>query len=528
MFRIDKFPFNRKGIDECASDNRYNPNWPVVYLLEAAAEIYIGKTTQLSTRMKKHLRDSGRHFRKFYVIHEDESNESVISDIEHSLVEHMTSDDCQKKKILNELKPGPRLYHDKEAYLHRFVFLWEELVRLGLARQGLAKLRNAESYIYSPYKFLTAEQKHIVEKITDFINSGVEKLFAVRGVPGTGKTIVAEALMRSFVQAGSTGIALVAPNISSRFTLQKVFSKMSPLKRSMVIGPHGVRKRQYDVLIVDEAHKLKKKKFLSYEYKLYAEVNRHFGLGEGATQLDWMLKAARCVVLIYDPQQRFLPSNIPIEDIKKLDSRNFKLDSQMRILGGGNYIDFIYSVLESKGASRNPFSNYEFRIYDDIRAMVDRIWELDPIYGRARLVAGFAWKWRTKTKKSAVDFSIDGMDFTWNRTTAGWIDSPNASREVGCVHSVGSHDLNYTGVIVGPEMSYDPELRKIVIKKEKYMDVKGKAGVASADELHEYVVNIYRILFTRGVRGTFAYIVDDNLREYFKKSHARTIGPQKA
>ena len=43
---------------------------------------------------------------------------------------------------------------------------------------------------------------------------------------------------------------------------------------------------------------------------------------------------------------------------------------------------------------------------------------------------------------------------------------------------------------------------------------KDKAG---DEQLRSFVLNSYKVLLTRGVRGCFVYVVDKNLREYLKQ-----------
>jgi len=56
----------------------------------------------------------------------------------------------------------------------------------------------------------------------------------------------------------------------------------------------------------------------------------------------------------------------------------------------------------------------------------------------------------------------------------------------------------------------------IIISKEKYFDINGRKGILNEDELKQYIINIYKTLLTRGIRGCYVYIVDKNLRNYFK------------
>ena len=35
--------------------------------------------------------------------------------------------------------------------------------------------------------------------------------------------------------------------------------------------------------------------------------------------------------------------------------------------------------------------------------------------------------------------------------------------------------------------------------------------------MKKYIINIYKTILTRGIRGTYIYICDEALREYFKR-----------
>lgn len=52
--------------------------------------------------------------------------------------------------------------------------------------------------------------------------------------------------------------------------------------------------------------------------------------------------------------------------------------------------------------------------------------------------------------------------------------------------------------------------------RECYFDKNGKI-TASYEELKEYITNVYYVLMTRGIKGTYLYVCDDELREYFSK-----------
>ena len=46
-------------------------------------------------------------------------------------------------------------------------------------------------------------------------------------------------------------------------------------------------------------------------------------------------------------------------------------------------------------------------------------------------------------------------------------------------------------------------------------DKNGKQSVANDDELETFVLNIYNVLMLRGIKGTYVYACNDDLRDYF-------------
>lgn len=91
-----------------------------------------------------------------------------------------------------------------------------------------------------------------------------------------------------------------------------------------------------------------------------------------------------------------------------------------------------------------------------------------------------------------------------------------ASYKIGCIHSIQGYDLNYAFVIIGHDMKYDLESNSIIIDKDSYFDINGKRS-ATMDELETYIKNIYYVLMTRGIKGTYLYVCDKNLKEYLSR-----------
>ena len=203
----------------------------------------------------------------------------------------------------------------------------------------------------------------------------------------------------------------------------------------------------------------------------------------------------------------------------------FRLQSQMRLLGGDDYISYVGDVFAGKNPPpRDNFGTYDLQFFGSFNEMKKAITALDenPEIKLSRLVAGYGWKWISKGGKSPFDFEIEGTKLTWNRTAIDWINSESSSKEVGSIHTVQGYDLNYAGVIVGPELGFDKSTNKLVFHRSNYHDAKGKQNNTDGkkftdSELLEFVGNIYRVLMTRGIRGTYVYVVDPELREYLRK-----------
>lgn len=77
------------------------------------------------------------------------------------------------------------------------------------------------------------------------------------------------------------------------------------------------------------------------------------------------------------------------------------------------------------------------------------------------------------------------------------------------------------GVVIGPDLRYDKKKKRIVVDRGHVFDANMKNGIAKNKagdkQLRSFVLNSYKVLLTRGVRGCFVYVVDKNLREYLKQ-----------
>ncbi|MEK7632206.1 MAG: DNA/RNA helicase domain-containing protein [Patescibacteria group bacterium] len=516
MLDIKTFPFSESGIQQM----RKSPNaidWPIVYLIENGKDLYVGETIHASARTKQHLENPERKTLKtIHVISDDEFNKSATLDAESSLIEYFAADG---KYSLQNGNGGLQNhdYFDREKYQAKFEVLWEKLREMHIAQHSLFHIRNTDLFKYSPYKTLTDDQYFLATYLLADLTADVERRYLIHGGPGTGKTILAIYIVKQLVEQGKKNVALVIAMTSLRNTLKKVFRAVPGLRSDMVIGPNDVTKRHYDTLIVDEAHRLRRRRNIP-NYASFDQTNKRFGLGTEGTELDWISRSAKQVILFFDENQSVRPSDIPVEVIKSSAETHFRLSAQIRVQGGEEYIHFVDNILEVKPAEYVQVAKYDFQIFEDISEMIRELKEKEKIHGLCRLVAGYAWEWVSRDDAKTPDIIIGNTKLFWNSTIQDWVNSPNAINEVGCIHTIQGYDLNYAGVIVGPEVTFDASRNCIVIKKEEYRDANGYRGIVDQEELKRYIINIYKTLLTRGILGTYVYIVDPDLRRYFQST----------
>ncbi len=569
MTEISTIKFN-EGTSAVLKTKKYGTNWPVVYIINNNEEAYIGETTDASIRSNQHLANEvRRNLNKINIIGDETFNKSSILDLESFLIKYMSAD---KKFKLQNGNGGLQNhnYYQREMYETKFREIWLQLKSKGLVQHDLKQIANSDLFKYSPYKALTNDQYMIVNGIlsdlADLVNKKESATFIVEGGAGTGKTILGIYILKMLSQAKDATqieieenqveqnlseilkindavddlkIGLVIPMENLRSTLRKVFRSIKGLNSNMVLSPNDVGKsdEKYDLLIVDEAHRLRRRKNLT-QYGTFDANNRKMNLGNEGTELDWILLKSKYQIFFYDEEQSIKPTDVRKENFDKLMLRknyhHYNLTAQLRCLAGGNeYIDYVKSIFSNNPPKKKiNFKKYDLKIFDDVNDMIEAIKEKDKEYGLCRNIAGYAWPWNSKGKKRPMqssfkedqrnfdngiyDLEISGYKYIWNSQPYDWINSPNSINEIGSIHTTQGFDLNYTGLIIGNELKYDNKNQCFIVDRKNYFDVKGKSDTTD-EELLKYLLNIYRTMMTRGMLGTYVYVCDSDLKEYLKK-----------
>lgn len=518
MSLISTFQFQKEKFSKL-KEYHYGMNWPVVYFIENWKEWYVGQTTSVFSRSKQHYERQDRSkLDRIHIITDDEYNLSAVYDIESWLIQYLTA---EGKFVLQNgngwLKNHN--YYDKEKYRAKFETIWKELQKMEFATNDLIQIENSDTFKYSPYKALTEEQLNTSDYIIHKIIKNNSNTFIVNGWAGTWKTVLATYMIKQLISNDDTKdlkVALVIWMTWLRSTIKKVFQSIKwGLKSSMVIWPNDVTKENYDILIIDEAHRLKRRQNLT-NYKSFDDTNKKLGFDNEGTELDWIMKSSKHQIFLYDSFQSVKPTDVLSSDFDKLNAEHLYLKSQLRVSAGDDYIDFVHSILTLSEVRVPKFKSYDFQVIDDIDELVSKIKQKDAQYWLSRVVAWYSWDWKSKKWVQNYDIEIWSTRLKWNSTNIDWVNSPNSINEVWCIHTIQWYDLNYVWVIIWNEISYDDINHKIIINREHYRDTNGYRWVTNEKELKQYILNIYKTLLTRWIKWTYIYVCDSKLKKYIK------------
>jgi hypothetical protein len=568
-YKVEKLPFDSMVINQWGQIEAESDNWPVVYTLSHDNEIYVGETVNAATRLTQHLHSpSKKHLERVQIILNETFNKSVCLDLESHLIRYFAADG--KHRVLNA-NAGITYanYFDRDNYRESFNELFDLMVKDGMLTRPVPEIINSNLFKFSPFKALNSEQaialSGVIERVISDIKADNSSQLVIQGDPGTGKTIVAIYLIKLLRDLSRVSrddlleqesvfadffteevalllkdleIALVVPQQSLRATLKKVFALTPGLNKSMVMTAFevGESEKTFDILIVDESHRLGQRanQPSAKQNNQFRDINiKLFGSDlSSITQLDWIVKKSRHQLLLLDTAQSIKPADLPLvkttELISKARSNDslFKLSSQMRVMGGTGYLDFVKQLFTDNPIKAGDFNGYDLRFYDDLEKMQQDILSLNEEHGLSRLLAGYAWEWKSKKNPELYDIEIGNLKLRWNQTLKDWINSPTSHLEVGSIHVIQGYDLNYAGVIIGNDIGYNPNSKKLIFRRDQYFDVKGREnnkrlGIKYTDEdLLGLASNIYKVLMTRGIKGTFVYVSDSDLAKSLKSEFA--------
>ena len=373
---------------------------------------------------------------------------------------------------------------------------------------------------------LIDEQKVFFEKAMNYARRAKSQqqkvVYIVSGGPGTGKSVISVNMLATLTQEGMAA-AYVTQNSAPR-SVYKALLKGSFTRSSVDLLFKGsgsftsTVKNAYDVLIVDEAHRL---------------VERSQYEPRGSNQIENIIRSARVSVFFIDEQQRVKYSDYgTIERIKHFAQEagaqiyEDELSSQFRCNGSDGYLSWLTNTLEMRETANVDLVDidYDFQVFDS-PAEVERAIVAKNGRNKARMVAGYCWEWPrgTRTVSEYHDITIGNWSMSWNLDGGEpFAIGSESVHEAGCIHTVQGLEFEYVGVIIGPDMRFENGRvvtdRKKRARTDRSLDGLGRLSEEEASAEADVIIkNTYRTLMTRGMKGCYVYCVDAALGEYLRE-----------
>lgn len=380
-----------------------------------------------------------------------------------------------------------------------------------------------------PEFVLVDDQKVVYETVlqVDRRADARKQVVIVQGGPGTGKSVLAVNLLGALLKRGRNARyvsknraprAVYEAKLAGTFTKTRIGNLFCGSGSFVDDAPDT-----YDTLIVDEAHRLNAKSGL------------YRNLGEN--QLMELIRAARCTVFFIDEDQRVTVHDIGrVQELRDqavaagADVTELELASQFRCNGSDGYLAWLDDTLAIRATANSTLdtTDYDFRVFDDPAEMHALIELKNRASNRARVVAGYCWNWPSKKDPCAWDIELPDFGYRrrWNLDKDGslWIVTPGSVEQVGCIHTCQGLELDYVGVIIGPDLALkdgrivtDATRRARADQSVKGLGKMARTAPETARALADAIVkNTYRTLMTRGMKGCYVYCTDAALAAHLR------------
>lgn len=381
---------------------------------------------------------------------------------------------------------------------------------------------------------LIDDQKLVYEKALSLSKAAtdeVKEVLIVEGGPGTGKSVVAINLLVEITQRNQT-VKYVTRNSAPRLVYEAMLTgSMTKSRISNMFSGSGsfteVEANSIDTLVVDESHRLNEKSGL---------------FAKGFNQVKEIIDAAKCSVFFIDEDQKVTFKDIGTKgEIKYWANETganvteLQLASQFRCNGSDGYLAWLDNILSIKPTANKSLEgiDYDFRVIYSPEELHALITERNKENNKSRVVAGYTWDWISKNDTNLYDIEIGDYRARWNLSDDGqaWIIKPNSVKEVGCIHTCQGLELDYVGVIIGPDLViHNGRVLTDGLQRAKTdKSLAGFKGMLKTDPekaekmADEIIKNTYRTLMTRGMKGCYIYCTDPETQQFFKEALKKIV-----
>lgn len=361
-----------------------------------------------------------------------------------------------------------------------------------------------------------------------FKTTGMKQVMIVKVGPGTGKSVIGINLLCEATRRGWIAKYVTKNNAPRNVYAAKLQQKhvsdintvpIDSLFKGSMAHCFGVS-NQYDLLIVDEAHRL-------MNGTLYDKDD---------DQMAKLINAAKTIVFFIDENQRVsLDDAGSIEGIisraKRLHCAKpvvSELISQFRCNGSTLYLRWLDNLLQITSGSIFKLSDigYDLKVMDTPNEVMNFIKEKNKYNNKSRVVAGYCWEWKSRKRNDIMDIEYPEYNFAyqWNRPDdKTWSITEGSIDQIGCIHTCQGLEFDYVGVIIPDDLVYRNGKIEVNPSKHPHDDrnlkewkrIIQERGEDGKEIIRRLIKNTYRTLLTRGMKGCRVFIQDPELKQYF-------------
>ncbi len=389
---------------------------------------------------------------------------------------------------------------------------------------------------------LTEQQLLIVNRALEALENGEDKAFFVHGVSGSGKTLVALTL---FFEALSRNYKVLLTYKNNRL-LNTVREVLGPRLRGFLlfysVGPpryRGVAERnfpvsrygQLDLIIYDEAQRM-------------SDEN-----------IEFSMRRSRVKVYLYDEEQVLIGYESGYTDNFTSKARGYGVRYELYELPRPARVSYAYLQairnLLTNGGLRPHFTTPEFRVYGDVRDMLEDLRRKHKEGKKVALVAAFTETPGNKGDRRAPDNlrigyplcrkyrngkCVERSDLNIYRGTnlriywlmhereeypRYWMGLLDPLSFCASVYGAQGFEAEYVGVVWGRDLVWRNgrwEVNPSVITD--YVGGRDSLrSIARRDRGRAYrlLVNRYMVLLTRGTKGVYVFAEDEETSKHLIK-----------
>ncbi|MEU4692307.1 DUF2075 domain-containing protein [Actinoplanes sp. NPDC023714] len=369
---------------------------------------------------------------------------------------------------------------------------------------------------------------HAVERAR---SSDRKRVVVVSGGPGSGKSVIALSLLGELARQGRSALHATGSRSFTQ-TLRRYAGKGSARLKNLFLYFNSfmtAERNGIDVLICDEAHRIRE-----------TSVNRFTRAQQrqGArAQIEELLAAARVPVFLLDEHQVVKPGELGNVEVitafakrLNLEVETVSLHDQFRCGGSEGYEQWVLDLLGLSGERPSTWEGdgrFDLRIADSPEDLEAFLSKKQAAGETARMTAGYCWPWSDPRPDDTLvpDVRIGGWSRPWNvksdRSVGEapgspfWATDPNGFGQVGCVYTAQGFEYEWSGVIIGPDLVARDG--RLVTRRDEFKDPAFRSRkTVSDDEVDRLIRNTYKVLLTRGMRGTIVYSADEETRDFLR------------